>query len=139
MATVSWDLFFQRFPAGITSLDEVADDYQSLPLGQRAEVIAAVCAVAPATDFSDPTWGQLDRPDCSVEFNLGSGDPVRSLMLHVRGGSAVTGLVVELQERLGVRAVDMQDGAFFEPENAATGLAAWRRYRDQVMGHDPRT
>jgi hypothetical protein len=41
------------------------------PLGTRAELISRIRELLPETDFSDPSWGILDEPGFSIEFNMG--------------------------------------------------------------------
>uniref|UniRef100_UPI000D143677 hypothetical protein n=1 Tax=Streptomyces sp. NRRL F-2580 TaxID=1463841 RepID=UPI000D143677 len=89
---MSRDALLMRLPAEVTSVHEIPADYTPDPLGRRDDVRAAVTQACPEADLSDPAWGELFGPTWSVELNMGSGDPVDSIMLHIRGsgGDAVT-------------------------------------------------
>jgi hypothetical protein len=132
---MSWDVLFQDLPRGIRSIEEVPEDYEPKPLCTRAELIAKVTAVAPHVDFSDPTWGRIDGHDHSIELNVGEEDPVVAVMLHVRGGDSVLGLIHELALALDVLPLDCSSGELldFESDAAKESLRAWREFRDAVV------
>jgi hypothetical protein len=83
---MSWDIGIQHLPESATCVDEIPDDFRPSPRGPRSEVISEIRRVIPAVDFTDPSWGILDRPTFSIEFNMGSEDVCGGFMLHVRGG-----------------------------------------------------
>lgn len=88
----------------------------------------------PETDFSDPAWGVLDREDWSIEFNMGGGDEVGSIALHIRGGDAAASTVDKVLKHLGRRALDTGTGELFKFDGESTeGLHRWRAYRDNVI------
>jgi hypothetical protein len=103
---MSWDVFFQDLPAGIRSIDEIPDDFQPGPIGSRADVLAAIRAAVPDVDFTDPTWGVVERDGFSIEVNIRADDPVHSFALHVRGGGAALEVVRALAAALGRPALD---------------------------------
>jgi len=124
----------QDMPLDIRGVSDIPDDFVPRPLGLRADIIGRIREVAPTTDFSDPSWGTLEGPDFSVEFNLGGDEEVTSLALHVRGGDAAAGLVADLLDRCEWRAFDASsESGLFEPASASTGLSKWREYRDRVL------
>lgn len=84
---MSWDIFVQDLPSGISSVDEIPSDLLPAPIGLRSEIIAKVKAIYPESNFSDPRWGRLELPDCSVEFNLGGSEQLKSFAPHIRGGA----------------------------------------------------
>lgn len=53
-------------------------------MGTCAEVRAALSAVAPDIDWSDPTWGWLHHGDAAAQFSVGPQDPCRSIGIFVR-------------------------------------------------------
>lgn len=131
-------MLFQDLPGGITSLDDIPDDFvPTKPLGGHAEVIAKLCAAAPGVDFSDATWGVLDGDGFSIEFNVADEDPLHSLMLHIRGGNEerVFAILREVAAALDRRAIDCSTGRLldFSAEDVAAGFQAWRRYRDKIV------
>lgn len=130
---MSWDLFIQDLPVEARSVAEIPDDFKPRPIGSRAEVLAKIRTVCPDADFDDPTWGVIETPEGSVEINIGEADPVMGFALHVRGGAGVIGLIVELLDTLGLRAIDPgSDTGFFDSGGAAESLARWRAYRETV-------
>jgi len=124
-----------RLPDGVDCVADIPDDYIPVPVGPRAEVLAAVLDVAPFADFTAPTWGRIDTPAFSVEVNLSADDPVQSFALHVRGGDTVIGFLADLLIRLDAQALDPQsDTGIFSPDTATQSLQKWRTYRDSVAG-----
>jgi|SRR5450755_2684951 hypothetical protein len=84
---MSWDIFVHDLPSGISLVDEIPSDFLPAPIGLRSEIIAKVKAIYPEGNFSDPSWGRLELPDCSVEFNLGGSEQLKSFAPHIRGGN----------------------------------------------------
>ncbi len=130
---MSWDISIQNLPKDVQNVEEIPDDYQPSPLGPRAEVIARIQKVLPEVDFSDPSWGMLDQPGFSIEFNMGAEEMCDSFMLHVRGGGDAMAMVAGLLQRLQLRGIDCQTGDFFSLEAARKSFGDWQAYRDRVI------
>lgn len=131
---MSWDVLLLRLPAHITSVDQIPDDFAPPPLGQRQGVLAAVSRTIPEADLSDPTWGELLGPSWSMELNIGSRDPVDSIMLHIRGsGDDVLTPVFHLAAALECKVLDCSDGALITPPGTS-GWHAFQEFRDRVIG-----
>jgi len=134
---MSWDIFIQDIPKTAQSVRDIADDFTPRALGTRAEVLRRIQEVVPSADFSDPSWGTFDGPGFSVEFNVGDGDEVECVALHVRGGDAAAGFVADLLGRCGWRAFDTaSESGFFDPATALESLQKWRAYRNQILNGD---
>jgi hypothetical protein len=133
---MSWDISIMDLPRDAPTVAEIPDDFQPGHLGDRAELIRKIQSVAPAADFSDPSWGEVVTPEFVIEFNMGQSEVVDSIMLHVRGGDTAVGLVADLLARLDLRAIDCSEGDFFDESAAVDSLAAWRAYRDRVVQGD---
>lgn len=131
---MSWDILIQDLPKDAQSVEDIPDNFQPRPLGPRAEVIARIQALLPETDFSDPTWGLLDKPDFSIEFSMGEEDMCNSIMLHVRGGGEAMATIARLLEHLQLRAIDCQAGEFFSLEAGQGSFDQWKAYRNRVIG-----
>lgn len=130
---MSWDVFLHKFSRRYSSVNQIPQDEQPLPLGSLTEVQRAVSSIFPGTNWADPTWGVYDGAFGSVEFNVGDDNPVRSLALHVRADKAVIGGILQLCERIDCQAIDPTDGSFLDQsENPSAGLEKWSRYRDQI-------
>jgi hypothetical protein len=131
---MSWDIFVQDLPTDARTFEEIPEDFVPVPLGSRAAIIDRIKEVAPAADFSDPSWGHLDEPGFSIEFNMGNKEECRSFAFHVYGADAAAGVVAAILEHLKLRALDSQTGGFFEAgESARESLRRWRAYRDQIV------
>jgi hypothetical protein len=133
---MSWDLFAQNFPP-VNSVDDIPEDFEPVPLGPRGMVIAKIQAAMPDADFSDPSWGLLERDGWSIEFNLGEDEECEDFALHVRGGGPGAMEAVDIVLRAaGVRAIDAQTSEFFSLEAARESFAAWQAYRDKAVWHE---
>ncbi|MEW2417485.1 hypothetical protein AB0953_27705 [Streptomyces sp. NPDC046866] len=129
---MSWDVLLLRLPDGVTSLREVPADYTPGPLGRRHEILAAVPQALPEVDLSDSEWGELHGLTWSIELNIGSEDPVDSLMLHIRGsGDDVLTPVLRLAQALQCKALDCAGGDLITPGQTA-GWHAFQQFRDRV-------
>lgn len=106
---VSRDIFVQDVPEGISSVDEIPDDWepQPLPFGP-AEVINAVRELAPNVEEGDVEWMQVELPGVAIEVNVPDTSPLESFAIHVRAAdpSAADSFIGRLLDRLGARAFD---------------------------------
>lgn len=131
---MSWDVLLLHLPDDVTSMEEIPADYTPPPLGRRNDVLAAVARAVPEVDLSDPTWGDLLGPAWSIELNIGSEDPVDSIMLHIRGsGDDVLTPVLRLAEALRCKALDCAEGGLITPRQTS-GWHAFQQFRDRVFG-----
>ena len=128
---MSWDITIQDIPQGIQAIDEIPDDFQPKPLGPRRDLITRIHQIFPDADFSDPSWGLLDRPRFSIEFSMGTAEICDSFALHVRGGGDAVARVAQLLNHLGLRGIDLQVPDFFSVEAAEGSFREWQAYRDR--------
>ena len=131
---MSWDILIAGFPTDITDPEEMPDDFQMEPLGDRSEIIRRISDIIPEADFSDPSWGILHAEDFSIEFNMRESDSLcESIMLHVRGEGDAVPVISRLLQGLQLRALDCQTGEFFDPVAAEEGFAEWQAFRDRAI------
>jgi hypothetical protein len=131
---MSWDVLLLHLPDDITSAQDIPDDYAPRPLGRLHEVLATVSRAEPEADLSDPTWGDLTGPTWSIELNIGSEDPVDSIMLHIRGsGDVVLASVFRLADAFGCKVLDCSSGDLITPEGPS-GWHAFQEFRDRAVG-----
>jgi hypothetical protein len=130
---MSWDISIQHLPEGVATIDEIPDDFTPAPLGPRSEVITDILRVVPDIDFTDSTWGMLERPTFSIEFNMGSEAICSGFMLHVRGGGDAMRLIDELLSALKLRGLDCQSGDFFRLDAAEETFEGWQQFRERVV------
>jgi hypothetical protein len=121
---MSWDIFVQDIPASISSVHNIADDYDPKPIGTRSHIIAQIQALHPIADFSDPSWGKLDGKNFSIELNMGDKEVLDGFTFHVRGGDEAAKVVKNILIHLGLRAFDpaSETGIFQTASDPAVGL-----------------
>lgn len=131
---MSWDVFIQELPAGVTDVADIPADFRPGPIGARSEIIRAIEAIAPHADFSDPAWGKIDGATHSIEVNIGDDETVQSIALHVSGGESAADLVADIVEGLGVAALDPgAPGGVFTREGARASLTGFNEYADDAV------
>jgi hypothetical protein len=132
---MSWDIFVQDIPPGLTVAADMPDDFMPKSLGARREIIAKIQSVVPTADFSDAAWGLIDGPGFSIEVNLGKKEDVDGFAFHVRGGDMAAFIVADILAHLGLRAFDMgsDSGLFSIGPDGSDGQKKWREYRDTVL------
>lgn len=136
---MSWDIFVQDLPPGLSTVEDFPDDFVPGSIGRRSEIVAGIQGVVPDVDFTDPTWGRIEGPDYSIEVNLGDEDPVTSFAFHIHGGEMAAGVVADILDRLQLRAIDPQsDSGLFDEATAEESLRRWRAYRDQAIAQADR-
>ena len=130
---MSWDVLLMNISESVARIEDLPQDFKNV-LGSRADMLARLVALVPNLDLSDPSWGQLDHPSFSVEFNLGNEDPIDTVMLHVRGGDEAVQLIQTICEASGWRAYDTSTGELMDFEDEpARGIRAWRAFHDRVV------
>jgi hypothetical protein len=130
---MSWDIFVQDFPVEAKTIEEISPNFEPRPVGQRAQIIECIRTVVPDADFSDPSWGSVEMPECSMEIDLGESEEVLDFAFHVHGGEMAPGVVLKILRRLNLRAIDNGTGQFLDEATAVLGFEAWREYRDQAL------
>ncbi|MFH8560886.1 hypothetical protein [Streptomyces sp. NPDC017988] len=128
---MSWDVLLLRLPDDVTSVQQIPDDYTPAPLGSQHDVLAAITQAIPDTDLSDPTWGELLGPTWSMELNIGTEDPVDSIMFHIRGGGDdVLTPVFRLAGALRCKVLGCAEGDLITPLETS-GWHRFQQYRDR--------
>lgn len=130
---MSWDVLL--FKSAHSSAHEMPKDFRPDPLGDIDQIRQLLRHALPQIDLRDPTWGVLDGPDWSIEFNIGKESPLEALMLHVRGGDDALSAVRAAVTALDARAFDCTVGEFldFDGGDAAAGLRSWRAFKDRAV------
>ncbi|MEU8508723.1 hypothetical protein AB0C40_29250 [Streptomyces brevispora] len=129
---MSWDVLLLRLPDCIASVQDIPDGYLPPPLGRRRDVLAAVTRAVPGAGLADPDRGELRGPTWSMGLDIGSTDPVDSIMLHVRGsGDDALTTVFRLAEALHCKVLDCSEGELITP-GGTPGWHAFQQYRDRV-------
>ena len=136
---MSWDVHIFSPLADVRAADERTKESDFPPLGSASEVRRQLLETVPRLDLSDPTWGDLESPTWSIEVGLGSDDPVRSIMLVVRGtGDDVVAVIAKIANAVGGRVFDPVTGDYLTGGPAdLTGWHAFQAFRDRAFGHGP--
>jgi len=131
---MSWDISIIKFSQAYTTVEAIPDDEKPLDIGVLPRVHAAVSQHFPGTDWNDPLWGIFDSPFGSIEFNVGSDNPVKSMMLHVRASKRILAPIIALCCSQEWSALDCSTGGFLEhADDPAAGIEGWRAFRDRVI------
>jgi hypothetical protein len=108
---VSRDVIVQDIPVGISTENQIPDDWQPQPLPfGHAQVIHAVRELAPEADTTDPEGIHVILPGVDVAVNVTDKSPLESFALHVRATDrgAADAFIGRLLDRLGARAFDAE-------------------------------
>lgn len=137
---MSWDIFFTKFARNYSTIEEIEDGAQPLPLGNRSEVQTKISEVFPETDWNDPSCGVWEASG-DIEFSIGEKETVESFALFVRSASGpAIEKIVELALKNGWQAMDGSSGGFLEKlENPTEGYANWEAYKNQMLNSTKNT
>ncbi|GIH28359.1 hypothetical protein Aph01nite_66690 [Acrocarpospora phusangensis] len=130
---MSWDVLVLKISGEAFTVDELPEDDVLDAIGPLPEVLDRLREQLPGVDLSDPEWGHLEAATWSIELNVGDDDPVKSVMLHVRGtGDDVVPVITEMAEMLGCRAFDITTERFLHAGDTA-GWHAFQEYRNGIV------
>ncbi|MFG0285999.1 MAG: hypothetical protein ACF8R7_16400 [Phycisphaerales bacterium JB039] len=132
---MSWDLFLQQLPAGITSIEDIPDDFRPGPIGTRREVEQLFRESFPGVTFDEPGFWNFRCDDGSIQMFLDESDPIGSIMLACRGGPGICRYIEALAQRWGHPIIDVQPkgGLLFPGQSCEESLERWSDYRDLVV------
>ncbi|MEV4498120.1 hypothetical protein AB0J84_20815 [Micromonospora arborensis] len=132
---MSWDVLIFHAPADAGSVDQIPEDFDPPPLGTGPDVRRSLRDNLRDLDLLDPEWGHLVGPTWHIELNIGSRDPVDSIMLYVRGGGDdVLAVIARIVASVGGRALDISTGEFLTGEPTQTvGWHGFQQYREQIL------
>ena len=132
---MSYDIFVQDLPLDAKSIEDIPSDFKPKPIGKRSLIIEKIKEVAPATDFSDPTWGSIRGADWSIEVSMGDEEQCSGFAFHIRGGKEAFLVVKAILQKLELRALDPQMGGLcIVDPNATNAFRDWGANRDHVIG-----
>lgn len=128
---MSWDVLLMKEKF---DLRDVPDDYEPQKLGNRDDLILQLQSIISEIDYTDKSWGILDMPEYSIEFNTGNNEQVDSIMLHIRGGGDPLPLIKLICDSCNFAALDCSVGDFMDLENLSSGSwIKFQEYRDKVI------
>ena len=132
---MSWDVILMNVSSHIDDPEQLKENPPA-ELGAKETVLASIHRLLPEVDLSDPSLGRLRSDEFSIEFNIGDTDPLRTMMLHIRGSDRVINILRLLCQQLGWKALDSTTGKFIDfDDDPARGLRLWREYKDKIVRH----
>ena len=111
---MGWDVAIFNLNDKPRTLDDLREE-TILPLGPAAQVREGISAALAGVDWSDCTWGIYSGEGFSIEFNVGNDDPIKNMMLHVRGGGDAVADIMKLVVANGWMALDCTTSDFLDP------------------------
>jgi hypothetical protein len=87
--------------------------------------------IFPDADFTDPTWGIVERDGYSIEFNISEEHDITSFMLHIRGDNRLLEAIELIHNNTGWRPMDEELIDF--NGDPGKGLRQWQNAREQVL------
>jgi len=107
---MNWDIVLYAASAPPPPAAQAGAAWGLLSMGTTEEVRRHVRLASPQVDSSDPAYGTVDGPGYLVEFNLGSDEPVDSLLVHISGTTQASRFVQDFVEETGWYAFDTRVG-----------------------------
>lgn len=129
---MSWDLFVQDW-GNARTLEEIPDDFQPQPIGNRTDIIRTILSAEPTVNFTDKSWGILENDQFYIEFNMGDDELLNSFAMHVRGNKLAIPCIANILRELNLRATDGSTPEFFNIEEGTKQLQNWIDYRNKIM------
>ena len=132
---MSWDVIVHRFPQDIETTEQLPDGFKPPAIGSRAEIAQSIRTIFPDANISNLGWLVVDGQGFSIEVNIGNEEPCDGFMLHVRGGEAALGAVMQIARLFEARALDLSSCEFLDRmADPDSGFRQWRAYRDKSVG-----
>ena len=131
---MSWDVMIFNLGGKQTADLEHLPESEFKPLGPGNEVRKQILSFLPGVEWTDPTWGLYVGNGFSLEFNVGHDDPIKDMMLHVRGGGDAIAAFMSFVVPLGWAALDCSTSEFLEPQNPSQeGWKGFQDFRDRAL------
>ncbi|WP_299534150.1 hypothetical protein [Ulvibacterium sp.] len=128
---MSWDLYVQDW-GDFDSLEQIPDDFEPKPIGNRSELIDKIKVAEPTVDFTNPSWGLLENEFFSIEFNMGDSELSDGFVMHVRGNELAIPCIGNILDSLDLKAADGFTPDFFDVEKFKKDMKKWAAYRNSI-------
>ncbi|MHA7966736.1 hypothetical protein ACX93W_21735 [Paenibacillus sp. CAU 1782] len=127
---MSWDVILMKFSKDVNKVEDI-DESIIENLGSREVVVNKLSLIFPDADFTDKSWGTLNREGYSIEINISEDCNINSIMLQVRGDNRAILAIKKICDETNWKAIDEEILNFDnKPER---GLEQWQTYRQQVI------
>ncbi len=130
---MSWDVMIFNTTGSVRPHIEqfTESDYQ--PLGSAVDVRERLSNIVPDIDWTDPAWGIYEGDGFSIEFNVGTEDPIDTMMLHARGSGDAIKAIVNFARPLGWSALDCSTDEFLDLDRPShDGWEEFKVFRNKV-------
>jgi hypothetical protein len=127
---VSWDVsvFGGNEPPPV---DNFPPDWEPPIIGSAHEVRASISAHLPDVDWSDPGWGLYGGKGFTFEFSI-TGDPVRHIMVYVRGSGDAVADLLRFATPNGWYLLDWSSGRLIDHQNPSSCWEEWQEYAAKI-------
>ena len=125
---MSWDIYVSGDDRSWETGDSDGAADTIGPLGSVPQVRQRVEAVWPETTWDADGTAWVERADVTAELELGTDDPVGSLMVRVRGGRDPVRAVLELCHRHRWTPMDTSTGRVLTVQE--NGYGRWRAMQE---------
>jgi hypothetical protein len=130
---MSWDVMIMMAEGTPLSLQELPRDWLPKPMGDAAQVRAAISNSLDGVDWSQPAWGTFAGDLFTFEINIIATGSVDAFSLHARGAGDPLPAIVELCSANGWCAFDYSTGERIDLENPSReSWLAFQDYRARV-------
>lgn len=137
---MSWDVLVRNYQGSPPAdSDEIAAAPDPNVLGSATAVREAISKHLDGVDWTDPAWGIYESGGFSIEFSIGGGEVVDSMMLHVRGGGDAIADMLRFAEPNKWSLFDCSTGAFIDSSNPSQeGWQGFQAFCDKIVEQYPR-
>jgi hypothetical protein len=105
-----------KFAGSFHTFNEAAEDEHLLNLGAREGVQVAIDAVFEGIEWNEAGWGEWRGGGGAVTFDVGSDDPVETLVVQVAPGTDADSRILTLCKSNDWHATDSGMGEFIDLE-----------------------
>lgn len=129
---MSWDLYVQDW-GDFDSLEQIPDDFEPKPIGNRSELIDKIKAAEPTVDFTNPSWGLLENEFFSIEFNMGDSELSDGFVMHVQGSELAIPCIGNILDSINLKATDGSTPDFFDVVKSKKDMKKWVTYKNSIL------
>lgn len=133
---MSWDVFLFRVPEGITSYNQLPDNFKSEAMGYPDNIISTLEALYPTLHFDDKEHGELELGGAAIDLDLQFTDEgrVNVIAMSVYGGGDPISIIQKICKALGCKAIEPVTCDFIQFNgDGEASFQQWQDYRDFVV------
>lgn len=132
---MSWDVLVLNYEGAPPPSDQMDDAPPPKPLGPAARVRKGINAYLPGVSWSANAGGVYEGEGYTIEFGFSKGEPIDSIMLHVRGEGDAIAAMLRFAEPNGWSLYDCSTDEYLDPANPSSeGWEGFQDFRDEALG-----